>query len=59
MAITVDWNTLTFFVPQGDLTLVGGTLYELDTETIFRQAVNAIMAGEEGIVFEDPINHNT
>ena len=59
MAITPDWITKTFTVPQGDLTLVTGTLYEMDTEVDFRQQVNAIMASEEGIVFEDPIRHNT
>ncbi len=59
MAITTDWSTLTFFVPQADLTLITGSLYELDTEVVFRQGINAIMASEEGIVFEDPITHNT
>ena len=59
MAITVDWLTSTFFVPQSDLTLISGTLYELDTEVTFRQAINAIMASQEGIVFDDPISHNT
>lgn len=59
MAITIDWGTKTIQVPQGDLTLVSGTLYDMNTETDFRQAVNALMAGEEGIVFEDSIVHNT
>lgn len=59
MAITVDWSTLTFFVPQADLDFVSGTLYELDTEAGFRQEINALMASEEGIVFEDPIQHFT
>ena len=59
MAITANWNTKTFTIPQADLTLVSGSLYEMDTEVDFRQAINAIMAGEEGIVFEDPIDHNT
>lgn len=59
MAITIDWATLTFSVPQADLTNVVGTLYELDTESGFRQEVNMIMSSEEGIVFEDPIRHNT
>lgn len=59
MAISTDWATLTFSVPQGDLTLISGTLYEMDTEVDFRQAINAIMASEEGIVFDDPIIHNT
>ncbi len=59
MAVTIDWNTLIFSVPQSDLTLISGTLYEMNTETYFRAEVNAIMAGEEGIVFEDSIDHNT
>jgi hypothetical protein len=59
VAISVNWNTLTFSIPQGDLTLITGSLYELDTEVAFRQAINAIMASEEGIVFDDPISHNT
>jgi len=59
MAITPDWATLTFTVPQADLTLVSGTLYEMDTEVDFRQKINAIMDDEDGIVFEDPISHNT
>jgi len=59
LAITADWSAKRFSVPQADLTLVTGTLYEMNTETDFRQTVNAIMADEEGIVFEDPIDHNT
>ena len=59
MAITPDWPTKTFSIPQADLTLVSGTLYTLNTETQFRQNINALMASEEGIVFEDPISHNT
>ncbi len=59
MAITIDWPSLTFSVPTADLTLISGTLFEMDTEVDYRQAVNAIMASEEGIVFVDPIRHNT
>ena len=59
MAITIDWATLTFSVPQADLTPVVGSLYELNTEGGFRQEVNMIMSSEEGIVFADPIRHNT
>jgi hypothetical protein len=58
MTITVDWLTKTFFVPQSDLTFVSGTLYEMDTEAYFRAGVNAIMASEEGIPFDTPIDHN-
>lgn len=59
MAISIDFGTLVISVPQADLTLIGGTLYELETETVFRAAVNAIMDNEEGIPFDDPIRHNT
>jgi len=41
------------------LTLIGGTLYEMDTEVDFRQAINALMATAEGMPFQDPILHNT
>lgn len=59
MTISTNWITKTFAVPQADLTLVSGSLYEMNTETYFRQGVHEIMASEEGIVFEDPIDHNT
>jgi len=59
MSLNVDWATLTFSIPQADLTNVTGSLYELDTETVFRQGVNAIMASEAGMPFQDPIVHNT
>ena len=59
MSVTVDWPTLVFSVPQADLTFVSGTFYRMDTETYYRAEVNTIMASEEGIVFDDPIVHNT
>jgi len=59
VAISIDWNTAAFSIPQADLTPVTGTLYELSTETVFRAGVNEIMASEEGIVFTDPLIHNT
>lgn len=59
MAISVDWPTKVITVPQADLDLVSGTLYDVQTETYFRAAVNALMASEEGIVFQHPIDHNT
>lgn len=59
MAITVDWTTKTFFIPQADLTLISGTLYEMDTDTYFRAGVNALMASAPGMAFEDAISHNT
>ena len=59
MAITIDFPTLVISVPQADMTFVSGTFYRLPTETKFRADVNAIMAGEDGIVFDDCITHNT
>ncbi len=59
MAITIDFANLIISVPVADLTLVSGNIYTCDTETQFRQIVNAIMDNEEGIVFDTPIDHNT
>ena len=59
MAIAIDFATLIITVPQADLTLVSGSLYELPTEDTFRADVNALMDDETGIVFDDPIRHNT
>ena len=57
MAISIDWATKTISVPQADLTLISGTLYEMNTETDFRQAINDLMDDEEGMPFIDPIKH--
>ena len=61
MAISIDYsvNPHVITVPQADLTLVTGTLYEMDTETDFRQAVIALQASADGMVFDDAIRHNT
>lgn len=61
MAISIDYSSSPFVisVPQSDLTLVSGTLYEMDTEVDFRQAVIALQDDEDGIVFQDAIRHNT
>lgn len=58
MAISIDWGTGVISVPQSYLTLLGGTLYELDTEQ-FRLDLKALEASEEGIVFTDTHIHNT
>ncbi len=58
MAISINWATKVFTIPQADLTLVSGTLYEMDTEAV-RQEINAIMDNADGMAFEDPILHNT
>ncbi len=58
MAISINWQTQVIFVPQADLTLVGGTLYELDTDA-FRLALKDLEDGEEGQPFPDTHRHNT
>lgn len=57
MALSVDWNTKVIFVPQADLTLISGTLYELDTDA-FRLELKDI-EDDEGIPFLDTHRHNT
>ncbi len=59
MAISIDFATSVITINQSDLTLISGDLYELPTEDTFRAEVNALMDDEIGIVFEDPIRHNT
>ena len=58
MAITIDYgNTNIIDIPQADLTLIGGTLYELDTD-VFRLALKDIEDGEAGIAFSKTHNRN-
>jgi len=57
MAISIDWNTRVISVPQSFLTPLGGSLYELDTNT-FRLALKDI-EDDEGIPFLDTHRHNT
>jgi len=59
VAISIDFATGVITIPQVDLTLISGSLYELPTETKFRADVNALMDDEIGIVFDDPILHST
>lgn len=62
MAITVDPLTFIINIPQADLTLVSGTIYELDTDW-FRLELKAWEAGgnglSEGITFQKTHDHNT
>jgi len=58
MAITVNWATKVISVPQADLTLIGGTLYELDTD-LFRLALKDLEDDPEGMPFLDTHRHNT
>lgn len=49
---TIDPATKTISVPQSELTLVSGTLYELDTDQ-FRLDMNALMDDEAYIWMDD------
>jgi len=58
MAITIDWgNTFIISVPQADLNLLSGTLYELDTE-VFRLVLKDLEDDEDGIVFPNTHRRN-
>lgn len=59
MAITIDPATKVISIPQSDCTLVSGTVYTLNTETVFRAQVNALLASEDYIWMDDAIAHNT
>ncbi|PCI29858.1 hypothetical protein COB55_01415 [Candidatus Wolfebacteria bacterium] len=60
MATTIDYSgaTLRIIIPQADLTLISGSLYELNTNTL-RTDLKALEAADTGIVFQDTHNHNT
>ena len=60
MAITIDYSSSPFVIsiPQADLTLITGTLYELDTEA-FRLDLKDLEDAAQGIVFQDTHRHNT
>jgi hypothetical protein len=58
MAITLDPATKVFSIPQGDLTLVTGTLYSADTDAL-RKAMMDLLASEDYIWLPDSYVHNT
>lgn len=58
MAISINWATLVISVPQADLTLVSGTLYELDVD-VFRLALKDLEDSEAGMAFPATHRHNT
>ncbi len=57
MAISIDWANGVINVPKSYLTLIGGTLYELDTNQ-FRLDLKDLEDGEEGMMFPDTHTHN-
>lgn len=58
MALSIDPATKVITIPQADLTLVTGTLYELDTNQ-FRKDVMALLDDEDYIWMPNAFTHNT
>lgn len=58
MALSLDPATKVITIPQADLTLVSGTLYELDTNQ-FRLDVIALLDDEAYMWMPDAFIHNT
>lgn len=58
MALSIDLTTYVISIPQADLTLVTGTLYELDTNA-FRLELKDWEDSEVGITQPDTHVHNT
>ena len=58
MAITVNWAAKIINVPLSYLTLVSGTVYEMDIDQ-FRKDLKALESSVEGMPFEDTHSHNT
>ena len=58
MAISINRQTYVISIPKADLSLITGTLYELDTDD-FRKELKGIESSEDGIVFPDTHNHST
>lgn len=58
MAISINWTTRVITIPQADLTLVSGSLYELDVDA-FRLELKDIEDSEEGMAHPDTHRHNS
>lgn len=58
MAISITWATKVIYIPQSDLTFLGGSLYELDVNQ-FRLNLKNLEDDEEGMPFPDTHRHNT
>lgn len=59
MALSIDWgNTYVITVPRADLTLVSGTLYELDVNA-FRLELKSLEDDAAGMPYPRTHNHNT
>lgn len=58
MAISIAWGTKIISVPKSYLTLVSGSVYELDMNQ-FRLDLKDLEDSEEGMAFPDTHRHNT
>ena len=58
MALSVNWPTGVITVPKADLTLVTGTLYELDVDA-FRLELKSLEDDEAGMPWPRTHHHNT
>jgi len=58
MALSINWATKVITVPQADLTLVSGVIYEHDVDA-FQRDLSDILDSEEGAPQLPTHNHNT
>lgn len=58
MAVSINWGTKVIFIPQADLTLISGTIYELDVNWL-RLQLKSLEDSPEGISYPDTHRHNT
>ena len=58
MSVSIDWATRIISVPQADLTPLGGSLYEMDTDW-FRLQLKDLEDNYDGITNPDTHSHNT
>lgn len=58
MTVSINWGTKVISVPKADLTLVSGTVYQYDLETL-RLAIIDLEDSPAGMVNPDVMIHNT
>jgi len=58
MAVSVNWGTGVITVPQADLTLISGVIYEMDVDW-FRLQLKALEDDEAGMAYPNTHSHNT
>lgn len=56
--ISINWLTKVITIEQSDLSLISGSLYELDVDA-FRLALKDIEDNADGMTFPDTHRHNT